>query len=228
MPRAFAAVGHRGAPRVAPGNTLPSFEAAVALGCDWVECDCRAASDGIIVLAHDAVVTDRQGRSFRIDAHTAEELARLDLGGGAGVPTLAELAAWAKGRCAVMADVKSAGFEAEIGAALAPLAPERKLVPGADAEGRRRFRARFPDLPLSLSVDATHEAELLAVWDDIDTDAVTLAYPLITTARVADLHRRRIRVFAWTVDDRDTMRSLLRSGVDGLISNRADLLTALS
>ena len=65
-------------------------------------------------------------------------------------------------------------------------------------------------------------------WNTIDTDAVTFAYPLLTGERVASLHGRGLRVFAWTVDDLPTMRSLLEMGVDGLISNRADLLAALS
>ena len=38
---------------------------------------------------------------------------------------------------------------------------------------------------------------------------------------------REIRVYPWTVDDDATMRSLIRMGVDGIISNRADLLAAL-
>jgi glycerophosphoryl diester phosphodiesterase len=221
-------IGHRGAPRVAPANTMPSFQAALALGCDWVECDCRASSDGVIVLSHDAEVRDADGRAWNVADHTAGELARLDLGGGAGVPTLEELVDWAAGQAGIMADVKCSGFEREIGKLLAPLAPRDKVVPGADDEGRRRFRALFPDLPISLSVGASNEAELVRRWATLDTDAVTLEHPLVTPERVSDLHRRHIAVYAWTVDSLDTMRALAAMGVDGIISNRADLLADIA
>ena len=221
-------IGHRGAPHVAPGNTMPSFEAARVLGCDWVECDCRASSDGVIVLAHDDTVHDTHGDSYKIVEQTAADLARLDLGGGAGVPTLEELVAGAVGRVGIMADVKVDGFEAEIGRLLSPLAAEDTVVPGAGDDGRGRFRESFPDLPLSLSVGAGAEAELIRRWSTLDVDAVTLEHPLITPSRVADLHGRNIAVYAWTVDDLETMRALVGMGVDGVISNRADLLMQIA
>ena len=46
----------------------------------------------------------------------------------------------------------------------------------------------------------------------------------MTRERVARLHARGIRVFAWTVDDPIVMQQLADAGVDGIISNRADLL----
>ncbi len=54
--------GQRGAPHVAPANTLASFRSPCEAGCDRVECDCRVSADGIVVLAHDAGVVDREGR----------------------------------------------------------------------------------------------------------------------------------------------------------------------
>lgn len=217
-------IGHRGAPRVAPANTMKSFQAAHALGCDWVECDCRPSSDGIIVLAHDEQLTDIAGSAYRISDYTADKLHRLDLGSGEGVPTLEELVAWAAGRVGVMADVKCSGYEREIGAALQPLPPEKKIVPGADEAGRRQFRALYPDLPISLTVSVHGEPGMAGKWETVDTDAVTLEYPLVTPERIRQMHARRIKVYAWTVDNPDTMQKLAKMGVDGLISNRADEL----
>lgn len=220
-------VGHRGAPHLAPANTMASFRAAFAAGCDWVECDARASSDGVVVLSHDDAVTHRDGTVVRIAEQTADELAALDLGRGEGVPTLEELVAWAAGRVGLMADVKAQGIEETLGDALSPLPLECKIVAGADDAMRGRFRALFPDLPLSLSLGPYDAAELERRWHIIETEAVTLHFSLLTHARVEALRKRRIRVFAWTVDEADTMRGLLDMGVDGIISNRADLLARL-
>src|SRR5579871_437416 len=143
MMKPWHRVGHRGAPKAFPANTLRSFQRAWELGCSMVECDIRRSADGALVLAHDPHVTDTAGRTFEIAAQTAAALAALDLGAEEGVPTLQELVAWAQGRCAVMADMKCEGaeVETEVVEALAVLPVEAKLVPGAGAESRARFRA---------------------------------------------------------------------------------------
>jgi glycerophosphoryl diester phosphodiesterase len=198
--------------------------AAFELGCDWVECDCRASRDGVIVLAHDGAVKDARGQFHAMANTDARDLAALDLGGGAGVPTLDELVTWAVGRVGIMADIKTEGFERQIGEILAPIPPGSKVAPGAGDESRRRFRALFPDLPVSLSLGRNDGAELDRRLPTLDTNAVTLEHPLVTPERLAACHGRGIAVYAWTVDDPETIRALAAMGVDGIISNRADLL----
>jgi len=227
-------VGHRGAPEEFPGNTLKGFRRAVELGCAMVECDVRQAVDGLLVLAHDPYVKDINGKTFVIARETHADLARIDLGAGEGVPTLEALAAWAVGRCAVMADMKCEGngVEADVVQLLARLSAKEKVVPGADAASRGRFRAIDPSMPLSLSIGCGDDGlqrfgGFDALLPAIDTDAVTWEHPLLDATRIAALHDRGMCVFAWTVDDLPTMQRLLSDGVDGLISNRPDLLATL-
>lgn len=228
-------VGHRGAPHEFPANTLRSFQRAVEHGCTMVECDVRQAADGVLVLAHDGSVTDTAGQTFCITETESRRLQSLDLGAGEGVPTLIELVAWAKGQCAVMADMKCEGgsVEALVVETLAPLPIEAKLVPGTGEASRRRFRELDPALPLSLSLSLAEASQLegdaYPAWlDRLDTQAVTWQYPLLTSDRITALHRRGVSVYAWTVDDMDTMQHLLALNVDGIISNRADLLESIS
>ena len=233
-------IGHRGAPRAFPGNTLRGFEHARALGCTMIECDVRQTADGVLVLAHDPHVTSTRsaGKRYEVSRHSSATLRVLDLGAGEGVPTLTELVAWAQacGDVGIMADMKIGGGDVEAGVveALAPLPASRKIVPGAGQESRRQFRALDPNLPLSLSLGADSETRALLaddgldrLLDNLDTEAVTWEHPLLTAARIAALHARGLRVYAWTVDDLPTMRRLQGDGVDGIISNRADLLQTL-
>lgn len=195
-----------------------------------VECDVRRSVDGALALAHDESVTDRSGRVWTIAETDRASLAGLDLGAGEGVPTLEELVARVAGRNAVMADMKvfGDGIEAQVAAALAPLGRDAKLVPGAPADSRARFRLADPPLPISLSMDeALTDDAFEALLPTIDTDAVTWRYPMLTPARIAALQARGLRVFAWTVDDEPTMRRLIDAGIDGIITNVPDRLRAL-
>lgn len=234
MTRMFHRVGHRGAPLERPANTLKSFERAFALGCTMVECDIRVAKDGVLVLAHDESVADSAGNRYAISEHDSETLARLDLGAGEGVPTLQALVDWALGRCAVMADMKCEGdgVEERVAAILAALPPESKIVPGAGAESRAAFRHADKSLPLSLSLDASYDALIPAEnlgeqVAGLDVQAVTWQYPLLAPERITGLQAQGLQVFAWTVDDFDIQKRLRDWGVDGIISNRPDLLQQL-
>ncbi|MBF0274775.1 MAG: glycerophosphodiester phosphodiesterase [Nitrospinae bacterium] len=92
-------IGHRGAPRFLPENTIPSFEKAIDLGADGIELDVQLSSDGKLVVIHDELINrtteDETGlvRDFEL-----AQLKRMDFGGwfdrscaGIRIPTLEEV-----------------------------------------------------------------------------------------------------------------------------------------
>jgi glycerophosphoryl diester phosphodiesterase len=54
--QAFDLQGHRGARGLAPENTLPAFERALALGVTTLELDVAITSDGVLVIHHDSTL----------------------------------------------------------------------------------------------------------------------------------------------------------------------------
>jgi glycerophosphoryl diester phosphodiesterase len=187
---------------------MAGFRRAHALGCPMVECDVRVSADRALVLAHDPHVTDPQGRTWHVTDETAATLAGLNLGAGEGVLTLDTLVAWAaESGVSVMVDMKAEGngVEERVAAILSALPPAQKIVPGASAAARRRFRTLDPNLPLSLSLgrgDVPDDAAFARLLPEIDTNAVTWEWPLLTPERIAALHGRGLFVFAWTVRPR--------------------------
>jgi glycerophosphoryl diester phosphodiesterase len=227
MPR-IRRVGHRGAGAHEPQNTLRSFERAIAMGVDMVETDVRRCQDGCLVLAHDDTISEGD-RELVVAESDLAALRSLDLGHGERIPLLEELFEVARGRCALMLDLKGEGFErALIGASSASGLPrEQVVVPGGSPYSRVLIRHLDPAIPLSLSLGAEWQARLNdAVIDAIDTDAVTWHHSLITPERVARLHERGLFVYAWTVDDVATMRRVVDAGVDGVITNRPELFAS--
>src|SRR2546423_2417472 len=73
-------IGHRGAASVAPENTLASFARAYADGADGIEFDVRLTRDHIPVVIHDVTLRRTAARAGFIAAHTAAELAAIDVG----------------------------------------------------------------------------------------------------------------------------------------------------
>ena len=75
-----AVFGHRGNSAHAPENTLPSFEAAIALGVDGLEYDVRLTRDGVAVVFHDATVDRTTNRTGPLAALSWAEVQQLDAG----------------------------------------------------------------------------------------------------------------------------------------------------
>lgn len=69
-------IGHRGARGLAPENTIAGLEKALEHGVDALEFDLRVTKDGVVVLHHDARLTDPDGKRRAIADHTYRQLKR--------------------------------------------------------------------------------------------------------------------------------------------------------
>ncbi len=106
-------VGHRGARAVAPENTLASFRRAWEEGADAVEMDVRLTADGAVVVIHDETVDRTTDGHGAVAEMTLAELRRLDAGrwfdpayAGEHIPTLEEVLDWARGKIAMLIELK--------------------------------------------------------------------------------------------------------------------------
>ena len=78
---------HRGGAALAPENTMPAFDSAVALGADGLELDVRLSRDGVVVVHHDAALDRTTTLTGPVVDKTSEDLC------AAGVPSLADVLA---------------------------------------------------------------------------------------------------------------------------------------
>lgn len=233
-------LAHRGLAVDAPENTLLSFAKAIAAGADHLETDVHASADGVAILSHDPDLFRLTGRRVRIDQLTASELARIDLGESQTFTTLA----------AVLDTFPEARFNIDVKAAAAVI-PTIEAVRSARAEHRvligsfsnaRRLAVvrRLPGVVTSVSsrgaVIATWAGAwglpALTRWALRRVQAVQLPVRILgartTSARVlAAYHSAGVEVHIWTINDPAEMRRLLDAGVDGIVTDRADLALAV-
>jgi glycerophosphoryl diester phosphodiesterase len=221
-----ARIGHRGAPREYPENTLPSFARALELGADGIELDVHATRDGVVVVHHDPVpmATTPDGRlaGRPIADLTHEQLRTFSVAPGVKIPTLADVLALVGAGAFVYVELKGSGIERLVidvirggGARCAihsfdhaAVARVRTVAP----EIRRGllFSRRPPDAAASLEA-----AGALDAWPE---------WPLVDDAFVASVRRVGGSVIAWTVNDAAAARHLASMGVDGLCTDDVRLI----
>jgi glycerophosphoryl diester phosphodiesterase len=214
--------GHRGAAGLAPANTLRSYAEAIRLGCDLVEVDVQPAADGTLVLLHDTDVLIN-GIRRPVGSLTPAELHSIN----PDIPTLAAALDLLGDQAVPLLDLKGTGFEARLGSAVRQAGMRRAIVCGKPLTSLLATQWANPEIATSYTLDA-HELEAIddAAIRALPTDAVTVNYRRLTAHLVDLFHDQGIMVIAWTVDDPAVMRELVASGVDGITTNRPDLLIA--
>jgi glycerophosphoryl diester phosphodiesterase len=109
-------IAHRGAHKERPENSLPAYQKAIDLGCDFVEIDTRTTKDGRIVSMHNSSVGAYvKGSDGQVSEMTFEEIRKLDIGTmsgsewkGATVPSFEEILQLCRGKIGIYLDLKAA------------------------------------------------------------------------------------------------------------------------
>ena len=212
-------LGHRGAPRAAPENTLRAFRLAMEEGADGVELDVQPSADGVPVVLHDDTLdrtTDASG-----DVATLP-WARIAGARAAGepVPRLEEVAEWAAESGAFLnVELKRAGAEAASVDAIARAGLRgRTIFSSFLAESVAEVRRLDPAAACYLLSDGRASSALTAARQ-LRASGGCLAARRSTPAVLAECRRLGLPVIAWTVDRPPRIRGLLGDGVQGVITN---------
>jgi glycerophosphoryl diester phosphodiesterase len=229
------AIAHRGGAALAPENTLVAFQRATSLGFRYLETDVRATSDSEIVCFHDATldrVTDGQGR---VQRHSLRQLRALRVHGSAPIPTLAEaLEAFPESNFTI--DLKEeAAIEPLVRVLHNEPSPSRVCIAGSWDGWLSRLARLVPGVhtalgwrSLSALVWRSHTGQpfrrRLAAAPFAHVPIRLGSVPILVPRLVTDAHELGVRVVVWTVDSPALMHRLFDAGVDGVITDRPDLL----
>jgi glycerophosphoryl diester phosphodiesterase len=239
-PRRPLAFAHRGGAThpelVGLENTLTAFRHAAALGYAYLETDVHATRDGVLLAFHDHVLDRVSDTSGGIVDATYDEIREVRIGGRESIPTLAEL-------LDALPDVR---FNIDLKSdAAVPLlvrmieqrqAHDRVLVGSFSLRRLNRFRrltgGRVPTSAAPLEVIAFRFLPSGRLADRVTRRRVAALQvphrrgPVTVTSAglVRRAHRVGKHVHSWTVDDPDEMIVLLDRGVDGLMTDRTDIL----
>ncbi|MGM7665903.1 glycerophosphodiester phosphodiesterase family protein [Microbacterium sp. A93] len=218
-------------------NTAGAFAAAHACGVEYVETDCRVTADGDVVLFHDETLSRLLDDDRAVSSVRSAELAEL-LAPHGGLLTVAEmLDMFPETRFNI--DVKTDDAVSPLGAIIAPHSHRVLLTSFSDAR-----RARTVEAVMAAGAvlrPATSAGQSSTAWvrmltalrlsparalRGIDALQIPEQYgrlKVLTPRLLQAAHHHKVEVHVWTVNETDDMRRLIALGVDGIVTDRADI-----
>ncbi|MEW6201157.1 MAG: glycerophosphodiester phosphodiesterase family protein [bacterium] len=224
-------IAHRGFCKDVPENTLAAFQKAVKAGAHMIELDVRTTSDGHPVVFHDHTLYRTTAQRGIIEMLTLNQVRKLNVGPKQTdrvqkfrVPTLEEVLIFAKDKVLLNIELKTTGTEKAIVKLIEKHDMLNKVVVSSF-----RFSSLKKVRELQAEVKIGCIAFFLAGFSEIAEKlapySVHLWTPLVLSDRpVRRAHQQGIRVYLWHVNAAAQFRRLTRLGIDGVITDAADLL----
>jgi len=218
-------IGHRGGAGLEPENTLRSFRRATAEGSDAVELDLRLTRDERLVVLHDATVNRTTDGSGSVAEMTLDELKRLDAGVGERVPTFEQVLEITD--LPIYAELKVVEAAGPLAAFIRERGLAELVIPiSFQPEALRRIKQSLPDLRVGFLVrSGASSVPIRALGVGATLVLPKAAY--VNASLVESCRRVDLRVAAWTVNEPEEMRRMIRLEVDGIVTDRPDLLAGL-
>lgn len=228
-------IAHRGASEQARENTLESFERAIAIGADAIECDIRRTACGTIVVHHDPVV---EGSTMPIALQDYREVRRRAANAGYEIPTLDQAVAMCAGRIALDIELKESGYEeAVVAQVLDRYSADHAIFKSFRDSTVARVRQIDSALQAGLLIGAPRSVALRSRVRDLTIErrlancGATFVAPHWGRLRFGFVRKMRalaLPIIVWTVDRPAMARLLAQKGVAGIVTNVPDrILTAV-
>lgn len=244
-------IAHQGGDGLWPGDTMFAFQNAADMGVDVLEMDAHITKDGVLVLMHDETVDRTTDGTGEIESMTLDEIKQLDAGydwtpdegatfpfrgQGVTVPTLEEVfQAFPNMRMTIEIKKTNVSISKPFCNLIRKHTMQDKVLIASFHDDRlKEFRAECPEVATSSAKNETTVFVLLTKpflggfyspkFFSLQVPEESSGITVMTPAFVNAAHERNIAVEPWTINDEETMKKFITWGVDGIITDRPDLM----
>ncbi len=241
-------VGHRGAARHAPENTLESFRLGVEMGADAIELDVHLTADGQLAVIHDETLERTTDRTGRVADLTMDEIRTADAGAtfvrpddsgfafagtGLRVPTLTEVLDWLPDGVGLVVEIKARAAADAVVAAVAdrPVRTAGRLaVISFDEVAIDRVHELDPTGRTGYLLVPTQPVEPSLVWATEHGHAGVFPWDgdlgLDPLPLLAQAHAFGREIGCYVVNDPERMQHLAACGLWGFVTDVPDVARA--
>ena len=241
--RPIEIIAHRGASALAPENTLCAFRLAYSIGAPAAECDVHLTLDGRVVVHHDESTKRTTGQDLLIRNTTSEELKQLDAGRLMGEMFAGERIPFLEEALEVMPEERRLYIEIKCGTEVLPTLEEiinksgkrsGVVIIGFSLDTISEAKRRMPDIPMfwlrstekekDTKKPLPHRLDWIQDVQRHKLEGLSVNWQGVTPEFIEAAHRAGLKVIVWTVDEPDEALRLKHLGLDGLATNKTDVI----
>jgi glycerophosphoryl diester phosphodiesterase len=216
-------IGHRGARAYEPENTLRSFKKALEIGVDAVEFDVRKTKDNQLVVIHDPDVKRTTDGEGLVSELTLDEIKGFSAEKGEKIPTLKEALDFLDKKVKIVIELKETGYEEKVLAAVHQNALEKNVVIVSFKEEALR-KAKDLDSQVETGLIYVKHKNPVKAALDLKASYLLPLYRFTHTANVQKAHENGLKVIVWTINKPEEAAEYQKKGVDGIASDKPDIL----
>lgn len=246
--REIQIVAHRGGAKLAPENTIASFEKAIDLGVDMIEIDVRLSSDNEVIVMHDKTIDRTSDKTGEVKNLSLAEIKKADAGSwfdtsfkNERIPTLGETLEATIGKTILLIEIKDGderypGLEKRIVESIKKYeALEWVVVQSFNKNSVLRIKELYPEVTTFYLAGKSFAGLYAGIESDFKAgkkirkqfDGIASHHGNLNATNVELLHRAGFKVFTYTVNDVKDMQHVKSLKVDGIITDAPHKLKAI-
>ncbi len=216
-------IGHRGAGAYEPENTIRSFSRALEIGVDAVELDVRKTKDNRLVVIHDAKVDRTTSGKGAVNQLTLDEIKQLVTVNDERVPTLEEALDFLDKKVRILIELKETGVEEQVlNIVRTKELTDNVILISFIEDALRRVRKLNSEVETGL-IYVKHKNPVEAALE-LKASYLVALYRFIHSADVQKAHANGLKVIVWTINNKEEVPVYVKKGVDGITSDKPDIL----
>jgi glycerophosphoryl diester phosphodiesterase len=222
-------IGHRGAKSLEPENTLLSFQKAIEIGVDGIELDVRLTSDGELVVIHDETIDRTSNGNGFVNQFTLKEIQKFRIHTTQEIPTLKAVLELVNRKCFINIELKELETAEKVVALIEDFVTNKNwnysdfLVSSFNWHAIQNVRFLNSDIPIGVLTESDLEmAFTFAKF--LKATTIIAHYLLLNEADVDEIQEAGIKIFAWTVNEKEAIEKMKTLKINGIISDFPDRL----
>jgi glycerophosphoryl diester phosphodiesterase len=236
-------IAHRGASFIAPENTQASFNLAYKMGAPAAECDVYLTKDNQIMIMHDKSAKRTGGVDVNMAQTDSNTLSKIDVGSWKSPDYKGEKIPFLKDVIQSIPQGKKLVIEVKSGVEILPYLHElitksnkadQLEIISFDFDVAAGCKKLMPDIPVYWLIwsdndkqtkqPIPHSFENIDKAKSVELDGIDASYAGVTKEFTDKIHSAGMKLYVWTVDDINDAQKLKNIGVDGITTNKPDIM----
>jgi glycerophosphoryl diester phosphodiesterase len=216
-------IGHRGARAYEPENTIRSFKKALEIGVNAVELDVRKTKDNQLVVIHDSDVKKATNGKGLVNELTLKEIKEFSAEKSEKIPTLKEVLDFLDKKAKILIELKEIGVEEKVLSIVRENGLQKNvIIVSFIEEVLRKIRELNKEVETGL-IYVKHKNPIKAALE-LKAGYLISFYKFTHTVNVQKAHENGLKVIVWTINEPEEVAEYAKKGVDGIASDKPDIL----